>query len=253
MARARQPEGRAIAERTVLRERRDGTLAAKRPRNRLRVAGIAAGTVVVLAITSQLLLPPLAEWRLRSNLQRNADGVKVEVSAFPAIQILLGRADRAEVSIDSARSSGGGKLGDALGEARRAEEVDVRIDRLTSHGLLMRDVTLTKRDDRLVGGAVVLRKDLAAALPPGIEVRARDAGAGGIVLRGSIDALGVKGSARFRIVVRGGGIVIEPIGGGLASLVTFTVFRDDHVRVDSMKQTSSRGHYTFTATGHIED
>lgn len=53
----------------------------------------AAGILVLGLVAAQLLLPGIAERKLRSDLQANGSNVHVEVEAFPAVKLLWKRAD----------------------------------------------------------------------------------------------------------------------------------------------------------------
>ncbi|MEA2410716.1 MAG: hypothetical protein QOC77_1277 [Thermoleophilaceae bacterium] len=235
----------------MLSVRRDGTLNARRKGRRLRVGAAVAVALIVLAVASELLLPPLAEQRLRSRLERNGDGVKVEVHATPAVKLLFGRADSVKVSIAQGRS-GTGRLGDLLSDTRRTGRLDARVGTLTSHGLPMHDVTLTKRGNVLRGRATILSSELAGALPTGIKLIPTTSSNAGIDLYGAIHAFGLSASSHFRVAVRGGAIVVQPTK-GVARLVALTLFRDQRVAVDSLTEQPGAGRYTITATGHLVD
>ena len=62
--------------------------------SRGRFAIVLVLAVAGLAVASQLLLPGLAERRLRSELGEVGTVERVDVSAFPAVKVLAGRADR---------------------------------------------------------------------------------------------------------------------------------------------------------------
>ena len=67
-------------------------------RRSIRIALGAAGGVVVLLGLAQLLLPKLAAQRVRSELARYGVVHSVSVSAFPAVELLWGHAQSANVS-----------------------------------------------------------------------------------------------------------------------------------------------------------
>ena len=47
-----------------------------------------AGAVLVLLLVAQLVLPGIAAQRLRDRLSRSGQVLKVEVDAFPAVELL---------------------------------------------------------------------------------------------------------------------------------------------------------------------
>src|SRR5207248_45620 len=60
-----------------------------------RIIAIATvGVIVLLLVVAQLVLPGIAEQRLRDRLSRNGTVIQVHVSAFPAIELLWHHADR---------------------------------------------------------------------------------------------------------------------------------------------------------------
>jgi hypothetical protein len=65
------------------------------------VALIALAVVVVLAVASQLAIPPLAEHRIEDRLTDGGGAAEVSLEAFPAARLLFGDGDRIE-----ARGSG---------------------------------------------------------------------------------------------------------------------------------------------------
>jgi hypothetical protein len=59
---------------------------------------IAFAVVVVLAVASQLLVPPLAEHRIEDRLTDGGGTATVSIAAFPAARLLFGDGDRISVS-----------------------------------------------------------------------------------------------------------------------------------------------------------
>src|SRR6478672_10163252 len=131
-----------------------------------------AGVLLALLILGQLLLPGYASRRLASDLERNGTGVHVKVSAFPAVKLLVHRADRVTVSVARLRSGGAGSgtsVADLL--ARTKATVDVGV--VDDGRLRMHDVRLRKRDDQLTGSVALRRADVDAALPRRLRVSGR--------------------------------------------------------------------------------
>src|SRR5436853_3420525 len=69
------------------------------------IAAIALAAVLALFVIAQLVLPGIAEQRLRDRLARSGKVLDVEVHAFPAIELLWHQADSVVVRMSSYRSS----------------------------------------------------------------------------------------------------------------------------------------------------
>jgi hypothetical protein len=214
-----------------------------------RVALAAAGGVVALLVVTQLVLPSLAERRLRDRLREDGEVQRVEVSAFPAVKLLWHRADRVEVRMGKARA-GPGRLADRLAETADTGELDARVAELTLLVLRVHDVRLRKRDDRLVAEASVSDADLRASLPSGFDVRPVASGGGALVFEGTAALLGQRFSGRVVVAARDGKVLLAPDlpFGGLLSL---TLFEDSRIEVTDVGARASAGGFTLTATARV--
>jgi len=214
----------------------------------------AAIGVVVLALVAlamaQLLLPGIAENRIRDRLAHDGRVESVRVSAFPAVKLLWGKADRVTVRMASLRANVG-RLGDLLGRTADAGRVDGTARELDVLTLRLRDARLRKRGGRLDGEATVSDADLRAALPSGFAVRPIASGSGQLVLRGSATLFGTTISANAVLLAQGGTLKVAPDVpfGGFAAL---NVFSDPHVHVDGVGATAgSGGGFVLTARGRL--
>ena len=88
-------------------------------RRGLAVAAVAVAAVLLVGV-AQLVLPGVAEQRLRSSLARYGSVQRVHIESTPAIKLLWHRADRVEVAMASYRSEPGGhaSLADFLSRTR---------------------------------------------------------------------------------------------------------------------------------------
>lgn len=206
----------------------------------------AAVFVVALLIASQLLLPIVAEDRLRDELASVGRVTSVEVSAFPALQLLTDRADSVRVRLRRARVGGSGDLGDRLASTRRADRLDVRVDELVVGPLVVRDATLRKRGSSLIGSASLRTADLAAALPVDLGLRPVPSGDGSLVLEGTVGPV----TARARLSADDGALVIAP-DGLLGGFATLAVFEDPRVRVESVSASQDAGGFTLEVRGSV--
>src|SRR4051812_26654870 len=62
-----------------------------------RVVVFLIGGIVLLLVASQLALPPVAEHKVESRLERDGGTARAEVHAFPALRLLFGDGDSLEV------------------------------------------------------------------------------------------------------------------------------------------------------------
>jgi hypothetical protein len=221
----------------------------------MRRAAIAGGVLVALLVVAQLLLPRIAERKLRSDLQRHGGNVKVDVAAFPAIKLLWHKADRVTVDVGDYRPGpprSGSSLADDLAKTKDAGKLDVHIGVLNDRLLRMHDVTLRKRGDTLVGEVRLRRSDVNAALPPQLHLSGHATAGQGIAVAGVTSVFGRRVSAKARILVDSRGrIVLKPSGSLLASLVTVPLFSDDRIAVDAIDARQTAGGFTVTARGHL--
>jgi hypothetical protein len=206
----------------------------------------AAALVVVLLVASQLLLPGIAERRVRGMLEDVGNVQSVEVSAFPALKLLAKHADRVEVHMTSYASSPR-RLTSLLAQAKNVDEVDGTADRVAVSLVRLRDGRLRKRGDALTGSALLEVPSLLRALPPGFDVRLVDDGPErGVVVEGQV--AGVRG--RARVQAADGAIVVAP-DFLLGALATVTVFRDGRVAVTDLRSAPAAGGLRVTVRGRL--
>ena len=217
-----------------------------------RIAIALAVLIVVLLVGSQLLLPGLAERRVRDDLRSAGQVRDVEVRAFPALKLLVGRADRVDVRIGESRA-GTGRLSDLIADAEGVETLDARIEVLRLGALVLRDVRLDKEGDRLDGRATLTREALQAAVPAGLGFRPVAAGDGQLLFEATAGLLGVQARIRARLAAQDGALVIAPEGIPFGGLATLTVFRDPRIAMTSVGATEGPGGYALTTQGRLRE
>jgi hypothetical protein len=221
----------------------------------MRRAVIAAGVVVALLVVAQLLLPGIAERKLRSDLERHGGNVHVELAAFPAIKLLWHKADRVKVTVGDYRPGAprsGSSLADKLAGTKDTGKLDVRVGLLKDRLLRMHDISLRKRGDVLTAAVRLRRGEVNAALPPQLHLTGQAAAGSEISVAGVTSVFGRRLAAKARILVDSRGrIVLKPEGIPLASLVTVPLFADDRVAVDAIEARATAGGFTVTARGHL--
>jgi hypothetical protein len=217
-------------------------------RRGLAVAVVALAVVLVVGV-AQLLLPGVAEQRLRSNLARYGSVQRVHIESVPAIKLLWHRADRVEVSMASYRSEPGGhaSLADFLSRTRDTGKLDVSVGTLQAQLLTLHDVRLHKEGDVLVGHARLTQEDLSAALPTFLDLRPVSATENGIVAQVTASVLGHRISTRIAVLADSGRVVVRPEGLPFGSLATITVFGDPRVYVQGLGAELRGQNYFLTA------
>jgi hypothetical protein len=224
----------------------------ERRRLALRSAGIAAALLVALLAATQLLLPRIAASRLRGSLLRYGSGVSVSVSAFPALELLLGEADSVDVHIDRLRSSSE-HVGLLLARTEAVGTLTARVDRLDTDGLALEDVALRKRGDALSATATVSRGAVRAILPIDLSLAPDPPGANGLVVTGRLGVLGRGVAVSARVAAERGAIVLRPDLGGFGSLldaIDVRLFSDPAIAVDRVWARAAATGYRLGAVSH---
>lgn len=218
-----------------------------------------AGILVALVVAAQFVLPGLAAKRLRSDLVAQGSDVRVEISAFPAIKLLLTKADKVTISVgsyktdDGSSDDSGDDLPDLLAQTKATKKLDVDV-RVLDDGLLrMQQVSLHKDGNALTANVTLLQSDIDAALPAHLRLTGSDEN--GLTVSGNTSVFGEDIDADARIEVDDdGSLVISPQGGDeidLGDLVSVAIFEDKRVAVDSISARSASDRYTLTIRGHL--
>jgi LmeA-like phospholipid-binding len=215
-----------------------------------RIAAFATAAFVLgVLVVTQLVLPGIAEQRLRDRLSHSGTVLEVQVQAFPAIKLLWHRADKVVIRMADYRSSTG-HLGGLLEQAGDVSTLDASAQLLSAGLLRLRDATLTKRGNELVGKATVTEADLRAAVPFLDSVQPVASDNGQLTLRGTATLLGVTATVDATVGPEDGHLVVTPDVpfGGLA---TVTVFSNPHVEVQSVSASSVPGGFSVTARARV--
>lgn len=206
---------------------------------------VVAGLVVLVLVVAQLVLPGIAAQQLRDRLARSGRVISVQVSAFPAIELLWHRADSVDVHLASYHTTTGG-LGRLLGQAAEAGTINATVDVLNTGLVTLRGATMRKRGNALTGSATLTDADLQAALP-GLNVHPVASGGGKLVLQGTV--LGFTADATLS--AQTGALRIAPDVPLLGGLLTITVFADPQVSVQGVGATSVPGGFSVSARARL--
>ncbi len=216
-----------------------------------RIALLAsAGVVLLVLVVAQLVLPGIAEQRLRDQLARNGTVLSVHVEAFPAITLLWRHADKVVIRMASYQA-GSGSLGGQLAQAGDAGSLDASTGVFHSGLLTLRRASLHKHGEELTGTATVTQSDLRAAVPFLDNVQPVASSNGSLTLRGTATLLGVTASADATVAAQDGKLVVAPDVpfGGLATL---TLFDNPHVAVQDVGASPADGGFTVSASGRLK-
>jgi hypothetical protein len=204
---------------------------------------------MILLVVAQLVLPGIAEDQLRDRLSRSGKVESVQISAFPAIELLWNHADKVVVRMHDYRS-GTAHLGSLLSEAGGVGSVDASAGTLTAGLLTVHDAVLQKRGERVTADAEVTESDLRAALPVLQSVVPVASGGGELTLRGTATLFGVTATVDATARAQNGEIVVTPDVpfGGFA---TVTVFSNPAVEVQGVAASPTQNGFRVSAVGRI--
>lgn len=217
---------------------------------RLAAFGVALVLVLVFGV-GQLVLPGIAASTLRDRLSRSGRVLSVQVSAFPAIELLWHDADRVVIRMASYHASTG-RLSSLLAESSGVGSLRASAQVLTSGLLTLRNAALVKRGDQLYGSAQIEESDLRAAIPFLQSVTYAGSGGGGVTLQGTADVLGARATVPATVKPVNGRLVVVPqlpLLGGIASV---TVFSNPLVRVESVSGGAVPGGLSVSARARLQ-
>jgi hypothetical protein len=215
----------------------------------VKIAAGAIAVVLILLVLAQLVLPGIAERQLRDRLSSSGTVESVEISAFPAIELLWNDADSVVVRMRNYHSSTG-HLGSLLGEAGGVDKVDASAGTLTAGLLTVHDGVLHKRGEQVSASANVTEADLRAAVPVLQSVAPVASGGGELTLRGTATLFGVTATVDATARAQNGAIVVTPDVpfGGFA---TITAFSNPAVEVQGIAASPTADGFRVSAVGRI--
>jgi hypothetical protein len=228
----------------------------------IALAAVVATLAVLLAV-SQMILPGIAASRVRSQLARNGTGVKVMVSAFPAVELLWHDADKIDVQMTSYHASNS-KVSGLLQQAGGIGTLHVTIGRFSSGPLIVHDVSVKKLGKTLDGTAMMTSADLNSATRQATDgvlpsVTPVSSNPGELTLQGTatVPVVGTTVTADAIVSANDGQIVVQPRAQGILSLVTslfgpITVFSDPKIHVDSLSGAATSGGLALSASATLQ-
>lgn len=218
----------------------DGAAPARRPGARCPRSAVIATTAAVsaaLAFGGQVALPELAEQRIARALEEQGRGVRVDVSAMPALMLLLGHADRVTIGAQEVRLGGGSSGHDPVAAMIGVEQLRFDASRLRLMAGALREVELRKDGHAFRASAVLDRRELGRLAAAGTAL----AGAQLVPVQGNGQEIRLRAEARTIgigteavLEASGGALVLRP-SRSLGPWVTVTVFRHERVHVRSVE------------------
>jgi hypothetical protein len=215
---------------------------------RLAVLSVVLLVVVLLGV-AQLVLPGIAEQRVRERLDGARQVISVQVHAFPAIELLWHQADSVDVRLGRYRATPG-RLSELLDEAGDVGTLNATASQVDTGLLTLHDATLHKRGARLTGTARVTEADLRAAIPVLQSVTPVASGNGRLTVRGTVTLFGFTAAVNATVAAQNGALVVVP-DVPLGTLATIRVFSDPRVDVQSVGATSVPGGFIVRATARL--
>lgn len=209
-----------------------------------RVALGAGVPVVLLLALSQAILPRLAVQRVRDQMKPYGTLQSVSVSAWPALELLWGKAERASASAQHLSMSESQAMSLAW-EGRGIDEADLRVGTLElgvpglPSAVALSDVVSRKHGDRLSSEATLTQAGLEAATPSGVQVQPLASAPGTLKVRASGSLFGVPASVVALLVPREGKLIAQPLDIPFGQFVQLTVFSYPHVYLDGISATPS--------------
>ena len=213
-------------------------------RRPLLIAGGAAAVVVLLLVIAQLVLPGIAAQNIRDRLSRSGKVLDVEVSAFPAIELLWHHADHVVVRMASYRSNAA-TLSSNVSQVANVGTLDASASVFSSGLLTVRNASLRKRGSQLTATATVADADLRSSIPLLDSVQPVASSGGSLTLQGTATVLGVPATVDATVGPQDGALVVSPDVpfGGLA---TITLFSNPAVAVTGVSATPAQGGFVLT-------
>jgi hypothetical protein len=204
-----------------------------------RIAAWLAGAIVLMLVLAQLFLPAIAANRVRSRIERYGTVKSVSVKAWPAVELLWGKAESVNVKAGSLRLSTA-QMAKLLGEARGVKSMRVSALSVKEGPLQLYDASLQKHGDALLGSAWASRADVKTALGEGFEVQLQPSGAGRVQMSVEGGLFGVKASVQAVAEAQEGDVVVHPLGFLLEGL-KLTLFAEPDVYVEGVGASATVG------------
>lgn len=209
-----------------------------------------AVTVVLLVGLAELVLPGLAERRVREELEGFARVSEVRVDSTPAVKLLFGEVDSLTARLEGAESTQGA-VADLIARTEKIDRLRIDADNAEITGVELTGVRLVKDGPAMRVAATLSRSELESVLPAGAEVGSISSEGGALLVDGSFDVLGFRLSGPARVEPTGGAIVLRSEEGILAGLAQLTLFQDARVQVTALEAQDGGDRLRLGARGRL--
>jgi hypothetical protein len=216
-----------------------GMLAALREHRARRIALWIAVPIALAVVLAQVFLPALAAKRIMDRVARYGTVKSVSVSAWPALELLWGKAGSVTVRAGSLTMTST-QIASLLAEAHKVRDMKVNADEARirvaglPRGLTLSQVQMEKHGSSIQAVATLTQPQLDEALPNGFHVEPVASGAGQVEVKASGGLFGVQASIDALVKPLEGRLVAEPQGFPLAGFGTVTLFSDPRLEVQSV-------------------
>jgi hypothetical protein len=211
--------------------------------------------VVVVLGLAQVFLPSIAAQKVREDLARYGTVESVSVQAWPAVELLWGKADSVKVKAASLRMTPTQSV-KLLWEGRHVSNMEFTAASTEESSPRLHDVSLSKHGNQLRVEASLAAADAKVALPAGVDVRLLGSEDGKVEVQVSGRLFGVGASVDAVVGAQEGKLIARPKA-LLLSVLRLTLFSNPHINVegvgargvfDSSAQPSS---YRLTMTARL--
>jgi hypothetical protein len=169
------------------------------------------GLIALVVVLAQVFLPGIAASRVRSRVGKYGTVRSVTVKAWPAVELLWGKAESVEVKAGSLSMSPAQTV-KLLGEARGVRSMSLTAERVKEGPLRLQDASFQKHGNALAAQASTTRADVGAALGGGVEVQLLGSHDGQVEVSASGGLFGVKASVDAVAKPEEGKLVVHPLG-----------------------------------------
>jgi hypothetical protein len=204
-----------------------------------RIAAGLVGAVALALVLAQLFLPGVAASRIRSRVGEYGTVKSVTVKAWPAVELLWGKAESVDVKAGSLQVSTA-QMAKLLGEARGVRSMRVTAASVREGSLQLYDASLQKHGDAISAAAWASRAAVEQALGEGFQVQLLHSGAGQVQISVEGGLFGVKASVQAVVEAQEGKVVVHPLGFLLEGL-KLTLFAEPNVYVEGVSASAVAG------------
>lgn len=206
---------------------------------RLRIAIASLAAIAALLVLAQLLLPVIAEHRVRDRVGRYGTVKSATVKAWPAVKLLWGDVDEVRVKAGALKLTPAQSAA-LVAEAHGATKVAASAEVVREGPLRLTQVRLLKHGSALYGVGLLSERDVKRALPPGFDVTLVGSEGGTVTVRASGGLFGLSASVEAVARAQNGELVAVPSASLLAGF-KLVLFADPRVYVEGVQARPVQG------------